>query len=75
MAAQAHTVHGENMTCSSCHVQQVNSCFNCHFDTEVNEKMKKEYNNQGAVFRSLIDSSPIIISDGGEINWCFQGRG
>ena len=33
----SHTIHGNNLDCKSCHVQQVVSCTNCHFETMVNE--------------------------------------
>ena len=33
----SHKIHGNNLDCKSCHVQQVVSCTNCHFETMVNE--------------------------------------
>jgi hypothetical protein len=33
----SHTIHGNNLDCKSCHVYQVVSCTNCHFETMVNE--------------------------------------
>ncbi|MCK6540462.1 MAG: cytochrome c3 family protein [Anaerolineales bacterium] len=57
---QAHQVHAENMDCAACHVQQVNSCFNCHFDTEVNEKFKIEY-------RKYYDWKFLMLNDEGKI--------
>jgi hypothetical protein len=33
----SHTIHGNRVDCKSCHVQQVVSCTNCHFETMVNE--------------------------------------
>ncbi len=32
---RAHTVHGGKLDCKGCHVRQVVSCTNCHFDTLV----------------------------------------
>lgn len=32
---QAHRLHLEDVACSSCHMQAVATCNNCHFDTEV----------------------------------------
>ncbi|MDP8254389.1 MAG: hypothetical protein P9M14_01435 [Candidatus Alcyoniella australis] len=29
----SHTVHGDKLDCSACHVQSTFSCNNCHFDT------------------------------------------
>lgn len=33
----SHTIHGENVDCKSCHIRQVVSCTNCHFETMVKE--------------------------------------
>ena len=33
----SHTIHGNKLDCKSCHVQQVVSCTNCHFETMVKE--------------------------------------
>lgn len=33
----SHIIHGDNVDCKSCHVHQVVSCTNCHFETMVNE--------------------------------------
>jgi hypothetical protein len=33
----SHTVHGEKLDCKACHVRQVVSCLNCHFDTMVKQ--------------------------------------
>jgi hypothetical protein len=33
----SHTIHKNNVDCNSCHVQQVVSCTNCHFETMVKE--------------------------------------
>jgi hypothetical protein len=30
---KAHTVHGEKLDCTACHVSNSVSCMNCHFDT------------------------------------------
>jgi len=30
---RAHTVHGEKLACNACHLSQMVSCMNCHFDT------------------------------------------
>lgn len=59
-AIQAHTVHGDKLDCAACHVQQINSCFNCHFDTEVNEKMKVEY-------RRYYDWKFLMLNDEGKV--------
>jgi hypothetical protein len=33
----SHTIHGNKLDCKACHVQQVVSCTNCHFETMVKE--------------------------------------
>lgn len=33
----SHTIHGNKLDCKSCHVRQVVSCTNCHFETMVKE--------------------------------------
>ncbi len=38
-----HSTHGANMECSACHVQSIVTCYNCHFETEVNEQRKVAY--------------------------------
>lgn len=34
---EAHTVHGGTVDCKACHVRQVVSCTNCHFETMVQQ--------------------------------------
>jgi hypothetical protein len=33
----SHTVHGGKLDCNVCHVRNLQSCYNCHFDTRVRE--------------------------------------
>jgi len=33
----SHTVHAKKVDCNSCHVRDVPSCYNCHFETRVKE--------------------------------------
>jgi predicted CXXCH cytochrome family protein len=40
---QAHVLHGETVHCSACHVQSVVSCYNCHFETELQLDRKVAY--------------------------------
>jgi hypothetical protein len=35
--SNSHTVHGDKLDCKACHVRQVVSCNNCHFETLVKE--------------------------------------
>ena len=34
---KSHIIHGDKLDCKSCHVRQVVSCTNCHFETMVKE--------------------------------------
>ena len=38
-----HNLHSTSVDCSACHIQSVVSCYNCHFETEVEMDMKKAY--------------------------------
>jgi hypothetical protein len=38
-----HDLHDETVDCSACHTQTVVSCYNCHFDSEVNGTGKVAY--------------------------------
>ena len=31
----AHSLHGETVDCSACHVQSVITCYNCHLDSDI----------------------------------------
>ena len=33
----SHTIHGNRLDCKACHVRQVVSCTNCHFETMIKE--------------------------------------
>lgn len=34
---EAHAIHGDKLDCKACHVRQVVSCTNCHFETMLKE--------------------------------------
>ncbi|MGB9773300.1 MAG: hypothetical protein ACP5JH_04515 [Bacteroidota bacterium] len=36
----SHTIHGNKLDCKACHVRQVVSCTNCHFETMIKEKKR-----------------------------------
>ncbi len=36
-----HDIHGDTVHCSACHVKSVSSCYNCHFETEVQKDVKR----------------------------------
>lgn len=39
----AHSTHGNLIECSACHSQYTTTCYNCHFDTEIEVDSKKAY--------------------------------
>jgi len=39
----AHTIHSAKVDCSACHTQSVVTCYNCHFESEVNLGKKVPY--------------------------------
>ena len=39
----AHTIHSATVDCSACHIQSVVTCYNCHFETELQLDTKKAY--------------------------------
>lgn len=40
---EAHRIHQRNVDCAACHVQSVVSCYNCHFETELQLNKKVAY--------------------------------
>jgi predicted CXXCH cytochrome family protein len=38
-----HTNHANTVDCTACHTQSVITCYNCHFETEVEKDFKKAY--------------------------------
>jgi hypothetical protein len=38
-----HNIHQESVDCTACHVQSVVSCYNCHFETQVQLAQKVAY--------------------------------
>ncbi|MEW6570620.1 MAG: hypothetical protein AB1390_05540 [Nitrospirota bacterium] len=46
----SHTIHRERLDCKSCHVRHVVSCYNCHFETLINEDKKVAIPLSGWVF-------------------------
>lgn len=39
----AHDIHKDDVYCTACHVQTVSTCFNCHFESEVQAEKKRFY--------------------------------
>ncbi|MEW6054149.1 MAG: hypothetical protein AB1552_10255 [Nitrospirota bacterium] len=46
----AHTVHGDKLDCTACHVRHVVSCTNCHIGTLVNERVRVDIKLSGWVY-------------------------
>lgn len=42
-ANQAHNIHMDAVYCTACHAQTVATCYNCHFETEVQADKKRFY--------------------------------
>jgi predicted CXXCH cytochrome family protein len=40
---EAHRVHQKNVDCTACHMQSVVSCYNCHFETQLQLDKKVAY--------------------------------
>jgi hypothetical protein len=40
---QDHSVHGDKLHCDACHVSTVTTCYNCHFNTLLEDHKKKAY--------------------------------
>lgn len=38
-----HDTHSSTVDCSACHIQSVVTCYNCHFETQVQMDQKKAY--------------------------------
>ncbi len=68
----AHKTHFEDMECAACHMTNTLVCYNCHFDTEVEQHKKVAYgafnnwkflgvNDEGKITTATI--MPIIYKD------------
>ena len=40
---QEHTVHGNKLHCDACHIHTVTTCYNCHFNSLLQDHKKKAY--------------------------------
>jgi hypothetical protein len=38
-----HTQHGDKLTCDACHVATTTTCYNCHFNSLLEDHVKKPY--------------------------------
>ncbi len=43
VANTEHTTHADYVECNACHSKTVITCYNCHFETEVDADMKRYY--------------------------------
>lgn len=39
----SHTIHAEKLDCTACHAQSTVTCFNCHFESLAQAKIKRHY--------------------------------
>jgi len=39
----AHSIHSQKVHCTACHAKTVISCYNCHFESELQAKIKRPY--------------------------------
>ncbi len=39
----AHSIHLQKVHCTACHAKTVISCYNCHFESEIQAKIKRPY--------------------------------
>ena len=42
-STQAHDIHSGKVYCNACHAQTIVSCYNCHFESEVQAHQKRFY--------------------------------
>ncbi len=43
MASTEHTTHAQYVECNACHSKTVITCYNCHFETEIDADKKRYY--------------------------------
>jgi len=57
----AHSMHLDSLHCDSCHMQTVITCYNCHFDSLVDEHVKRAYQpmNGFVMLANDVDSGKI----------------
>jgi hypothetical protein len=69
----AHDQHLDDIDCSACHTQSVVSCYNCHFESEVEEGVKKAY---GAFhgWKFLVKRDDGKIHSGNIMTLSYQGK-
>lgn len=39
----AHSTHAQTVACASCHMKSVVTCYNCHFESEIQQKTKRPH--------------------------------
>lgn len=47
---ESHQVHGNKLSCNSCHVRNIPTCYNCHFDTKTNKGKSVSPQLEGMLF-------------------------
>jgi hypothetical protein len=48
--SMSHVVHGGKMACAACHVRNVQTCYNCHFETRIQGKNGSSIPLEGMIF-------------------------
>jgi hypothetical protein len=54
-SSTSHTQHGDKLSCDACHMQSAVTCYNCHFETLLNDHEKKP----AAAFKDFI----VLLND------------
>jgi hypothetical protein len=60
MPAETHSIHNDKLDCSACHVKEVVTCYNCHFQSLVDKGEKIPY-------KALHDWSFLLNNDEGKV--------
>jgi hypothetical protein len=48
--SMSHAIHGSKLACAACHVRNVQTCYNCHFDTRIQGKKGTSIQLEGMIF-------------------------
>lgn len=73
-SSYAHDVHTSSLECQACHVETVITCYNCHFDTMVNEGVKKPHGVQKDFVLLVNDERSGKINTGSYQSVYYQGQ-
>ncbi len=68
----AHDIHADRLDCSSCHMKTVVTCYNCHFESQVNGK-EMVFNAQFKDFMFLVNRGGKVVP-GNMHTVTYQGK-